>query len=270
MIRQLLTIGAVAVPVLLSAGCNGTDAGTTGRLTVLLTDSPAAVDVQSATVWISQVYLIGGNDTIGPRVTITTTPQEYNLLSLQGGVTALLGSTTIPTGDYTQLRMVVDSAKITLGGGVTFVGGGSSVGLTVPSGMQTGIKVNLQGALHVAPGETVLVVDFSVAQSFVLTGPATAPTGALFHPVLHATVEDVAGSIAGTVTPASANAAVYAILNATGDTLGRDSADAATGAYKIWFLPPGEYTVAAEGSGLSASKTVTLRPAQDTTGVDFP
>lgn len=270
MVRKLLTIGALAVPMLLSAGCNSTDSGTTGRLTVLLTDSPPAVDVQSATVWVSQVYLIGGNDTVGPRVDIPTTPQEYNLLALQGGVTALLGSSTIPAGDYTQLRLVVDSAKITLGGGVTFVNGESSASLTVPSGMQTGIKVNLQGALHIAPGETVLVVDFSVAQSFALTGPAAAPTGALFHPVLHATVENVAGSIAGTVTPASANAAVYAIVTGTSDTLGRDSADATSGAYKIWFLPPGDYTVAAEGSGLSVSKTLTLRPAQDTTGVDFP
>jgi hypothetical protein len=269
MIHRWRGAAALLVPLLAAAGCSSSESPGTGQVTVLLTDSPLA-SVQSAMVWVSKVYLIGGTDPAGPQYTITTTPASYDLLSLQGGVTAALGTATIPTGTYSQMRLVVDSAYIKLAGGVTFPSGSDSAMLTVPSGMQTGIKVTFAAPVQITPGQTILVADFSVAQSFVLTGPAGAPTGALFNPVIHATAENVAGSIAGTVTPASAEAAVYAIFNATGDTLGRDSADVSTGAYKIWFLPPGAYTVSAKGNGLSVSKTVTLNPAQDMTGVDFP
>jgi hypothetical protein len=43
-----------------------------------------------------------------------------------------------------------------------------------------------------------------------------------------------------------------------------------SGAYKLWFLPPGAYTIAAVGTGLNGSKSVTLGAAQDRTGVNFP
>ncbi len=263
-----LTLATLAIGAL-AAGCSSSESPSTGQLSVALTDSPLA-DVQSATVWVSRVYLIGGGDTSGPQYTITSTPASYDLLSLQGGVTAALGTVTIPTGAYSQLRFVVDSARITLAGGLTFPGGSASATLTVPSGMQTGIKVVFDTPVQVTPGQTVLVADFDVSQSFVLTGPAGAPTGALFKPVIHATAENVAASIAGTVTPASAKAKLYAIFSSSGDTVATALADTVSGAYKLWFLPPGAYTVTAVGNGLNASKTLTLRAAEDTTGVDFP
>ncbi len=258
-----LALGALAV------GCSSTDSPGMGQMSIVMADAPIA-NVQSATVWVSRVYLIGGSDSTGARYTITSTPAQYDLLSLQGGVTAALGSASIPVGDYTQLRMVVDSARLTLAGGLLFAGGSASATVTVPSGMQTGIKVNFDGAVHVAAGQTILVVDFDASRNFVFTGPALAPTGLLFKPVLHATVENVAGSIAGTVTPASARAKVYAIFTSDNDTVATALADTTSGAYKLWFLPPGAYTVTAVGASLNISKTLTLRAAQDTIGVDFP
>ncbi len=257
----------------LAAACNKTSEPAFGTFTAQLTDSPIP-NVESATVWVSQVYLIGGTDTTGSRYTISNTPMEYDLLTLQNGVTAALGSSSIPVGDYTQMRLVVDSAKLTLASPLVFTSGSPSATVKVPSGMQTGIKVNFAGAVHVAPGETILVVDFDASQNFSLTGTPTNPTGVLFKPVLHATVTNVAASIAGTVTPASAKAKLYAIFQSSDDTLATALADTITGAYKLWYLAPGTYTVTAvgtaSGSTLNASKTVTLRAAQDTTGVNFP
>jgi hypothetical protein len=267
--RGVLGASAMIVVGVLASGCDSSSAPGTGQVALLLTDSPIA-NVQSATVWISSVYLSGGANGSGPRYTLTTSPASYDLLSLQGGVTAALGTATIPTGTYSQLRFVVDSARLTLAGGLTFPGGSSSAMLTVPSGMQTGIKVTFENPVQITPGQTILVADFDVSQSFVLTGPAAAPTGALFKPVIHATVQNVAASIAGTVTPASSQAKVYAIFNSSGDTLATALADATSGAYKLWYLTPGAYTVTAVGSGLNASKSITLRAAEDTTGVDFP
>ncbi len=257
----------------LAAGCNKTSEPAMGTIVAQLTDA-AIPNVQSAQVWISRVYLIGGADTTGAQYTINSTPTEYNLLSLQGGVTAALGSLTIPVGNYSQMRLVVDSARLTLAPPLVFSSGSPSATVKVPSGMQTGIKVNFQGPVTVTPGQTILVVDFDASQNFTLTGTATNPTGVLFKPVLHATVQNVAASIAGTVTPVSARAKLYAIFSSNDDTITTALADTLTGAYQLWVLPPGTYTVKAVGtalgSTLNASKSVTVRAAQDTTGVNFP
>ncbi len=265
-----LAIGLAVVAGACSESSPTSAGGTTGQVSVLLTDSPIA-NVQSAEVWISKVYLIAGDST-GGRFTIESTPDSFDLLSLQGGVTALLGTMTIPVGDYTQLRLVVDSAVLTLKAPLTFSDGSTTKSLKVPSGMQTGIKAVFDTAVHIAPGQTILVVDFDVSRNFVFTGPPSAPNGAIFTPVLHATVQNTAASIAGTVSPASAKAKLYAILSPN-DTVTTALADTTTGDYKLWFLPPGTYTVTAVGtppSTLNASKSITLRAGEDTTGVDFP
>ncbi len=263
-----VAIGAVALAAL-AAGCekSSTAAGT-GQVSVFLSDATGP-GIQSATVWISRVYLIGGADSTGPHFTIDSTPTMYDLLTLQNGVTAALGTATIPVGSYEQLRFIVDSAQVTLAPGEHFADGSSTKSLTVPSGMQTGIKVNFATPVQVTPGQTILVADFSVSQSFVFTGPATAPTGVLFKPVIHAVVQDQAASISGTVAKANLPAKVYAIFQTNSDTLGIATPDT-TGAYAIRFLTPGTYTVTAVGAGLNASKTLTLRAAEDTTGVNFP
>jgi len=263
-IAVALVAGGVA-----AGGCS--DSGTTGQLTVRLTDAPGDY-VQTATVWISSVYLIGGGDTAGGRYEIAAAPQSYDLMTLQNGVTTALGTATIPVGDYTQMRMVVDSARLTLKPGVT-IGGASTVSLRTPSAQQTGIKVNFSGPVRVAPGQTVLVVDFDVARNFVFQGPRGAPTNVSFMPVLHASVQDIAASIAGTVGPAAAAATkpmVYAYVGT--DTVATAQADSATGAYTLRYLDPrvSPFNVVVVATGYQTqSRSVPVRSTQDTTGVDF-
>jgi hypothetical protein len=59
----------------------------------------------------------------------------------------------------------------------------------VPSGAQSGIKVNLAGAIEAEVGElTVIVVDFAVDDSFVIQGNPGTPAGImgiLLTPTLH-------------------------------------------------------------------------------------
>ncbi len=264
----LLTNG---IALLAIAACNGTTGPGMGQLNVHLTDAPLA-GIASAMVRITKVYLIGGGDASGPRFTITDTPHDYDLLTLQNGATALLGSASIPVGDYTQLRLVVGQATVTLAPGMTFSDGSTSKTVKIPSGMESGIKVNFSGPVHIHPGQTDLVVDFDVSRNFVFTGGSSSPTGVLFTPVLHASVMDVAGSISGTSSPPSAMARLFAIRTTpTGpDTVTSAQADATTGAYKLWFLPPATYTVADTAAGYkNATQAVTVGPAQNVTGVNF-
>jgi hypothetical protein len=257
-----LTVGTAA----LLAGCAGDTGVNNAQIAVQLTDAPTDM-FDSAIVWVSSVYLIGGTDPSGPKYTVSSTPQQYDLLTLTGGVTATLGTASVPAGDYTQLRLVVDSAQVFLKTGLTFRDGSTSKVLQTPSARQSGIKVNFSGPVHVESGVTVLVVDFDVSRNFVITGGPNL-IGVLFTPVLHATVRDVAGSIAGTVSPANAKAQLYAIMN--GDTVTSAMADTLTGAYKLWYLPPGSYTVAATASGYQdATASTSVAEAQNVTGVDF-
>lgn len=161
------------------AGCESGAGPQMTHVYVRLTDAPDPA-ITAASAFISTVYLIGGDGTA--RDTITTGPStEYDLLALQGGVTTLLGDASIPAGDYTQLRLVVDSAMVTLDGEV------DPRVLFVPSGMQTGIKVGFSGPIHLEPPAVVVTVDFDVENSFIVTGP-TPPRQVLFTPVLHGVV----------------------------------------------------------------------------------
>ena len=97
------------------------DAPTTSQLSVLLTDAPSDM-LDSALVYIAQVYLQGD----GGRVVISETPTVFELLSLRNGVTAEMGAADLPPGAYSELRLVVDSARAVLRPGLTFQDGSSS------------------------------------------------------------------------------------------------------------------------------------------------
>jgi len=260
---KLTWIPGVLVVAALAA-CSGDTGPRMGRITIRLTDAPLA-GVGSATVWVSKTYVVGGDS---GRITISDTPTQYDLLALQGGVTALLGSALIPVGDYEQLRLVVDSAVITLADGMTFSDGTTSRSLKTPSAGRSGLKVNFGGPVHVAPGETDIVVDFDVSRNFVFLGDRTHPNGVIFTPVLHAVATDVAGSIAGTSMPVEARGHLFAIQGS--DTVTSALADTVTGAYALLFLAPGTYTVADSAVGYTTgTKTVTVGSSEHVTGVDF-
>jgi uncharacterized protein DUF4382/carboxypeptidase family protein len=251
--------------VLGAAACS--DPSDTGTVTVRLSDAPSD-DLQSATVYISEVTVQGSGASAEEEV-ISSTKASFDLLTLQGGVTAALGTAEVPSGTYHQIRLLVDSARVVLKAGHTFTDGTNTAKLTVPSGSQTGIKVNISPPIQVTSGETVLVVDFDVSQSFVFQGPHDHPNSISFKPVIHATAIDVAASISGTVTPLAVNAAVYAIQGT--DTAATAFPSATTGAYTLRFLAPGSYTVAVKATGfqIAISAGVTVGNAEAKTGVNF-
>ncbi len=258
-------------PLLILAGAiacsDGTGASGTGTMVVRLADAPSD-DLESAVIYVSEVTVKGGAASASDQV-ISDTKASYDLLTLQNGVTATLGTATVPTGSYSQVRLLVDSARVVLKSGHTFADGSTTAKLTVPSGSQTGIKVNFSPPITVTEGQTVLLVDFDVSQSFVFQGPRDHPNSISFKPVLHAIALDVAASISGTVTPVTANATVYAITGT--DTAATAFPNATTGAYTLQFLAPGTYVVAAKATGfaVAVSASLTLGNAEAKTGVNL-
>jgi sarcosine oxidase gamma subunit len=261
------TVAALALALVACNDDNGpSNGGDTGTLTLRITDAPGE-EIESAVIYVSQVYLIPGSGEDGERVVISDTPASYDLLALQGGVSALLGSRRFPS-DRMSSSGWSWTRRASPGAAGALRRRNQYRSLKVPSGSTSGLKVNLSGPIEIVPGETFWVVDFDVGQSFVFQGPPGGPKSVHFKPVIHATAVDVAGSISGTVTPAEANATLYAIVGA--DTVATTTADGTTGAYTFAFIAPGDYTVLARATGYDdATLPVSVGDGEDVTGVDF-
>lgn len=272
-----------------SAGVDG-DAS----MRVLLTDAPSDY-VDSAWVDIGAVELMPAGEGGPVTLAVDGTDGFVDLLDLQGGATSLLADADIPAGDYSQLRLIVEEARVSLADGYEFTDGSTSKSLFVPSGAQTGIKLNLAGStgedgggpVTIATGETVLVLDFDVNQSFVIQGDPEAAAGIndiLFTPTIRVVAQDVAASVSGTVSTTVTGASVAGLV-VTAEPTDEGSLEAyqsqtgtavtdENGAYTIHFLVPGSYAVSIDdaGEGLNANPAETaveLDNGEEETGVDF-
>jgi hypothetical protein len=182
---------ALGFMVTMAGACDDGGPAGTARVRVQLTDAPSDF-IASAEVWISRVYLKPGEDS-GEATDLfndSKNPRSYDLLMLRDGVTAdLTGAMPVEPGNYRQLRLVVDSAFVTLAEGFTFSDGTSTRSLKVPSGAQSGIKVQLAKPIEAEEGETQsLVVDFDVDRNFVIQGNPNGSagiSGILFTPLLN-------------------------------------------------------------------------------------
>ncbi|MEJ2207093.1 MAG: DUF4382 domain-containing protein [Gemmatimonadota bacterium] len=196
-VRYTLLAMLTLTPLLGACNDSVTELAGNGQVRVMLTDAPADY-LATAVVCISQVYLQGGDDEEGEeeaqggRVVLWEKgegpAQCFDLLELQG-VSAEIAETEVPAGTYAQLRLIVESATVTLADGVTLSDGETiEVELQVPSGAQTGIKVNLLQPIQVEAETLVEVtVDADVNANFVLQGNPETPAGiqgVLFTPTL--------------------------------------------------------------------------------------
>jgi hypothetical protein len=233
-------------------GLAACDSGVAGndmtRVRVLLTDAPG--DLAVAEVTISEIYMQGAEG----RVTLFNGPETFNLLDLQNGVTAQLAEVLIPRGQYSQARMVVQSASITTEDGRTYSTQAGT--LHCPSCMQSGLKVNMPGgSVRLEEESEVLVFDFDVSQSF---GREAGRSGRwVMHPVIHASEFTTASVIRGQVSlaegvtlPESCGTQTitraHFVPTATAGEIKVSGLTAADGAFRFSFVAPGSYTLGYE------------------------
>lgn len=253
MVRQKLLAIPIAIILAFSVtlvGCDGTgSSGGTGTLEVMLHDAPA--NYEEVNVFIERVEVNNAEDDTG-WVEINSPQQIYNLLELTNGAMEVLGSAELEAGTYNQIRLILSSD------GHSVVVDGQEHSMFVPSGAQTGIKLNVNAEIEEDITYTLLL-DFDASRSVVERGNQQSGSQFLLKPVVKATNEAITGNISGSVEPVDSDAFVYAIVDS--DTLSSTKADTANGSFKLIGLEEGSYTVSVD----PANETY---QAQDTTGVE--
>lgn len=268
--KRIMTAGTAVLGLAVLAGCGGSGSGSVtsgnGAMNVTLVDGPIS-GYQQVNVNIQSVQISNG----GGWITLGTPNKTVNLLSLTGGVSEMLASgATLPAGHYSQMRLILGS------GNSVVLSGGTTQPLTVPSGMQTGIKLVV--SFDVAAGTTADVwIDFDAAHSIQVV-QAGASGMYMLRPTVWAYDKTVTGSISGTLTDSATSkalgdATVYAeTLDASGNArIARTTTTDANGTYTLDLLPVGStyYVVSqpqVEGSSpasydAKASDAITLSAA---------
>ncbi len=288
MFKRSTVLLPLAAALFMGACSDSTGGSGAPRVTIQLHD--AAGDLKEAWVKVDRIYLQGTTsaDSTSGRVDLLTTQTGWiNLTQLTGNnIATLVNNATVPAGSYTQLRFVVCEAyvvtqdnQVYATSGASLPAGVSSTGtLQVPSGCQSGFKVNLPGgAVSLENDATILSVDFDVSQSF---GHQAGASGKwVMHPVLTATAVGFSGTISGTVslgtgvtlptcgggavtlatfTPTATNGTT--VLSGTVSTGGTYSIVAAPATYTMGSVPAYSFT---NGDSL----TVAATPAPTTAAV---
>lgn len=156
-------------------GCGDSESpSSTGTLSLGLTDA-ASNDYKAVYVTIKQVQVHKGSDGEAAWQTISTPNKTYNLLDLVNGVMEQLSLSTLESGIYTQMRLVIGD---TVQGGQNILGqnhphanyvidgSGQYHELMIPSGYATGIKLTHEFVI-LEGVTTELVLDFDVEKSIV-------------------------------------------------------------------------------------------------------
>lgn len=297
--------GLVLAFGLLVAGCGSSSSpgANTGVLSVRITD--AAVDgaehvyvqfhgleIQSANGTRTTLYYCQDPANAANTIVSTSTcsalpaPKQIDLLALSGGqAEVLLNGFVLPAGQYSWIRLMVDTAGIH--DSYIVVAGGADYELTIPSGAETGLKLN-SGFVVPAGGSADFTLDFDLRKSITVTGTGEYILRPTLRMVDSTTVGAIAGTVSASLVPAGCTPAVYVYTGAgvTPQDIAGTASDPVTTAmvkldtgsgeyrYEAAFLPAGDYTVAytcqaalddpTVSDGLLFSGTATVSVTADT------
>ena len=132
-----------------------------GTLTLQITDAPGDLNITEALVTISgiEVHLAAGgnNTTTAEWKMVVEESQTFDLVGIRN-VKEFLGSKNLSAGVYTQMRLHIDEAFVTING--------TQYDLKVPSE-----SIKLVKGFRIIDGETTtLTLDFDVNESVHKTG----------------------------------------------------------------------------------------------------
>lgn len=198
-----------------------------GEFKLTMVDAPAGYDQVNIVVTRVEIHKTDADENSGWFV-INDIPATYDLLTLRNGASAVLGNAKLDAGHYSQIRLLIGNGSNVVVDGITHT-------LDIPSGEQSGIKLN--HAFQIQPDLLYeLILDFDAGRSIVLTGNGQYK----LKPVIRVIPMVISGSVSGIISPAFAAGYVYAI-NGT-DTAGT-IADPLSGSFRVMALLSQNYRV---------------------------
>jgi len=258
--RGEFRIIVVLLALFLVSACSDSD-DDAGTLSVGLTDA-ASSDYQAVYVTIEEVQVHMGGDDDGNWQMVASPGKTYNLLELVNGMIEQLGVSSLGSGTYTQMRLILggeaqEETNI-LGDPHPYANylidsSGEYQQLRVPSGYQTGIK--LVRNFEIVEGLTTeLVLDFDVEKSVVRAGNSgnwlLKPTIKIIDTIENSTVSGVvADQSAELLAGAKISAQVYD-TGTNGVNVNTSTLSDEAGEY-LMYLEPGAYTIVAYLDGYS-------------------
>lgn len=241
----LITATLLLLCVLTLASCGGGIGGsgaTTGTMRVSVTDAPSCgYDEVNVTITKVRVHKDSNaaEQDAGWSEIVLPTPRRIDLLTLSNGVVAELGQTLLPTGKYTQLRLVLaeNTASQPFANSVIPTGD-TERALSTPSAAQSGLKINMDADVPVDKIADV-VLDFDACKSVVIRGGSGQYN---LKPVIVATVvlSDAGQRVIGYVAPSMALAGASVSLQSNGVVIKATAPDA-TGRFVLYPVPVGTY-----------------------------
>lgn len=288
------TIPAAAISAMLGlTACSGGGGGgnDTGQLSLGVTDAPVD-DASSVVVQFSGVAFKRAGASAERVQNLSPSPRQLDLLQYQGGRAALLlDGVTLPAGDYEWIRLIIDNEPAVRDSYVVLTGG-QECELRVPSGAESGLKLN-RGFTLPADGSVALTIDFDLRKSLHAPpgqqGSAEACTqGYLLRPTLRIVADAEVGAIAGHVDSALVtDGCLPKVYVFSGSGVTPDDIEEASGTdadplvvasvtvengstaypYRAAFLPPGPYTIAftCGDDDATADDTLTFTGTQNVT-----
>lgn len=225
--KLILLITSTAI--LFAVGCSTSPDTGTGTLEVRMFDAPG--DYQEVNVFVDRVEMNRSESDEGWQV-VSEPGQQYDLLKLTNGDFEVIADAELETGTYQQIRLILgrDNNNVVIDG--------EEQSLTIPSGQETGVKLNVDATIEEGI-RYVLLLDFNVNRSVVKTGETSSP-GYILQPVIRATSEARSANIGGTVLPVESSALITAFIDETEVT--STYADSDTGSFLLVGLDDTEST----------------------------
>lgn len=236
--------------LLSSCGGDGSSGGSTGTLSLSITDQPACgydhVFITVERVRVHQSEAAGDNDA-GWHEIVVAPARRIDLLALTNGVLEELGQTALPAGKYTQMRLVLARNQGVPRANAVVPTGYGETELTTPSGQQSGVKMNVD--ITVEPDEVAdFVLDFDACKSVVVAGRSGKY---LLKPVVRVipVLSDAGQRIVGYVDTATVGASTLVSAQDDAGVVYKATVPDAAGRFVLYPVAPGNYNLVVASSG---------------------